>query len=68
MSFDGPLSQISSFYPALSKSVEKNCDLRNKLVEFFYTYDWTESWCKLIITSLKCFTLQIQRSQYVQRK
>ena len=35
MSFDGPLSQISSFYPALSKSVEKNCDLWKKLVEFF---------------------------------
>ena len=34
MSFDGPLSQISSFYPALSKSVEKNCDLWKKLVEF----------------------------------
>ena len=35
MSFDGPLSQISSFYPALSKSVEKNYNLWKKLVELF---------------------------------
>ena len=35
MSFDGPLSRISSFYPALSKSVEKNYDLWNNSVEFF---------------------------------